>query len=188
MSTRQIVIAMSLGLAACSSPSKQGSARADSLQAVADSLHSQIKKAHDDSVRREATLPRTLSLLEDSLVVGVPGDKSHGYHALGFQLTQDGRCRVKGRLEVLRGGNKDVLVALFGADEFTNWKNNPNGSGRAYFSAGPQTIITIDTPITSAGTYWLAISNRFSTFATKTVTGTVAITCIGQPTPVQVKE
>ena len=151
--------------------------RADSLANVLNQREAVERKRVSDSISAERSRPRVLSLLEnDSAVVA-----SQTFVERGFRLAAKGKCTVAGRIEATSGGSKDVEVLVMTADQFVNWRNN--GRSDAIFRAGPQTITNLDTPLSDSGAYRLVVSNRASVWTSKAFRSSVAVRCIGHPTP-----
>lgn len=161
--------------------------RLDSVQARLDSIKRSSDRHVADSIERERTAPRTLSLFKDTITVLAPRHDSPGFALASFTLVARGKCRVAGRLEVVEGGNKDVIVLLLRRDDFINWKNNPQADRAALYAAGPQSVASLDVKVEDAGIYDLVISNRFSSMTEKVVVGDARVVCIGSPTPVHSK-
>ncbi len=180
-------------LATCSSPGSRGGEadyvgqrQVDSLQARINALEAADRQRVADSIHRELTTPRHLSLISGNAEHSIPAPQSGvgGFQAFGFTLSKPGHCKIIGRVEVLRGGNRDVIVSVLGHDEFTNWRNSRGAVADVLFQAGPQTVVNLAVPIPQAGTYYLVISNRFSTVTAKAITGSAEVTCMGAPVPI----
>jgi hypothetical protein len=56
---------------------------------------------------------------------------------------------------------------VFDSDAFTNWRNNHEVS--AYYNSGKMTTGSLDVRLREPGTYYLVLSNTFSTVSTKDV-------------------
>ena len=187
-----VLAACLLCLGACSRDNPQPAsaaiqAKLDTAQRRLDSMRRAEQLRVADSIRVERTTPRKLALESDTVHVPPPSGQSHGFVAAGFSLASRGSCKVSGRVEVIDGGNKDLIVAIFTEDQFINWKNNPQGRGQALFAAGPQTMTSIDVPVSDTGAYYFVLSNRFSTVTSKTAIANVEAVCIGSPVPAAVK-
>jgi len=153
--------------------------RADSLAAaLAQSEAKEKARAEQERVK-----PRALEVFS-STGITLPATQ---IWSTAFELSGGGSCFLKGRIETLSGGNKDVQVFVMTEDQFTNWKNNPNGNHTALFDGPRQTVTSVETPLTSPGSYRVVISNRWSNFTAKTVAGRAVVACQGgpQPRPVQ---
>ena len=192
MLARRWIVTSLMGLLACSSEGKKTDsislqAKLDSTQARLDSAKRFEQQRVADSIRREQATPRRLSLIGDTLRIAAPSGQTPGFSMIGFSLPTPGKCKVTGRIEVVAGGNKDLLVALFRHDDFVNWRNNPQARGRTLFWAGPQTVTTLDVAIPDTGTFDLVLSNRFSTVTSKTAIGNAEVVCIGSPVPIAAK-
>lgn len=182
-----------VALAACASSEAQVE-RTDSLQARLGALEAAMnKRAADsiaaankriaDSIEAERTRPRVLALMPADTIVVPPEGPKPGLWSFPFRLAKRGECRVTGRIRTVSGGNLDVAVALMTEDQFVNWRNTPREGAPVLFWAGPQTITTIDRPVSDSGAYRLVLSNRFSTFTSKHVVGNAEIRCVGSPQP-----
>lgn len=170
------------------------------LRARADSFQAVLQQHTRDSIaavkQREDSLRVAKQRLEDSLIAerkrprdllvfqttGTNVDAAK-FSDFGFVIDSIGDCALRGRVEALTGGNKDVQVLLMTDDEFVNWQNSPQGPGAALFSSPYQTVTTLDVPIIKAGRFHLVISNRISTFTQKSVKGSATVTCVGGVQP-----
>jgi hypothetical protein len=85
-------------------------------------------------------------------------------------------CHVTGHLEVLGGGNRDIMVYVMTEDNFQNLSNGHDA--KANFQTGKVTAVTLNVTLTAAGRYVLAISNSFSVMTPKRVRAEdVKVTC-----------
>lgn len=174
---------------ACNTNGAPGSARAtttveDSLRTQLAALKAAAEKRVADSIAAERSRPRSVELVSGFVAVPPSGGVTGGFRAYGFVLPTGGTCTLEGRVEVTEGGQRDLAVAVFGNDDFTNWKNNVSGRGQAMFSAPPQTVTNVHVAIGAPGTYWLVLSNRFSSWTSKGASAKANVTCIGSPQPV----
>ncbi|CAN5919352.1 hypothetical protein BH11GEM1_BH11GEM1_31810 [soil metagenome] len=85
-------------------------------------------------------------------------------------------CLLKGRIEVVDGGNKDI--DLFVATNANALALAHGDSGSVAFAAHKATRLDLDVRTRGAGEYALMASNKFSAFTGKTLkTRGVAVTC-----------
>lgn len=192
------IIVLLVALAACASSEAQVE-RTDSLQARLGALEATInKRAADsaaaadkrvaDSIKAERTRPRVLALMPaDTVVVPSEGPKP-GLWSFPFRLSKRGECRVTGRFRTVAGGRLDIAVAMMSEDQFVNWRNAPREGAPVLFWAGPQTVTTLDMPLSDSGSYRLVLSNRFSAFTSKRVLGNAEVRCVGSPQPEAIQE
>ena len=76
-------------------------------------------------------------------------------------------CRLRGHIEVVAGGAKDIQVFVAEADEYKNLANGH--SARTYLGTEKQTVVNLDLRITAPGAKVLALGNSFSTVTSKRV-------------------
>jgi zinc-ribbon domain/emp24/gp25L/p24 family/GOLD len=109
----------------------------------------------------------------DKLVSGQNTVKARGLYWVSFKVdtTRMTNVRVVGRFSVSGGSGNDIEAVLTDEDDFENWKNGH--AARALYSTGKTTVGAIDVSIPTTGTYYLGFSNRFSTFAPKSIDGNV---------------
>jgi len=161
--------------------------RADSLTVVkqlADSLADALRKREEaekqrvaDSIAADRVRPRVLTLYEnDTRTIAY-----QSFEQKGIYLPARGNCVLKGRVEAILGGSRDVSVYVFTDDEFINWKNG--GTASALFQSGPKTITNIDLPLPDSGKFRLVISNRHSFWTEKAIRAEASARCIGAPMP-----
>jgi hypothetical protein len=85
-------------------------------------------------------------------------------------------CWLTGNIEVLRGGNNDVKVAVMSLDDYKNYINGHATS--PYFSTGKVTAVTLNVATRSPGPKVLMIANDFSLFTGKHIqTHDLRVTC-----------
>jgi hypothetical protein len=85
-------------------------------------------------------------------------------------------CDLSGHLEVLSGGNKDVMVYVMTADDYANLANGH--PARAVFQTDKTSAVTLAVRTTAPGKKVLAVSNTFSLLTAKRVRITgAAVTC-----------
>lgn len=76
-------------------------------------------------------------------------------------------CNLVGHLEVLSGGNKDVMVYVLSSDDYANLQNGHDA--RAFFQTPKTSAVTLDVTTRTAGKLVLAVSNTFSLLIAKRV-------------------
>lgn len=89
------------------------------------------------------------------------------YVYYGMEITDERPCRLRGRVETTQGGRHDTDVLVLDVDGFTNFQYN-RGFGTVY-AARRTAAVTLDVPLPGTGTFYLVLSNRFSTFTGKKV-------------------
>lgn len=92
------------------------------------------------------------------------------YLALPIPTSGDGVVRIMGRFEAQGGSGNDIEVYIKGEDDYINWKNGH--ASQSYYQSGRQTVGEFDVGV-NGGTYYLILSNTFSTFTPKAVTLTI---------------
>ena len=91
-------------------------------------------------------------------------------------------CKLQGRVRGLAGGNKDVNVYFLTDDQFVEYVQVPSGGGEDSAVHALQDV-QLDYQIYGAGTYYLVVSNRFSTMTTKVVQVKADVRCTNTPRP-----
>jgi hypothetical protein len=74
-------------------------------------------------------------------------------------------CDLSGHLEVLSGGNKDVMVYVLTADDYANLENGHPAN--VVFQTGKTSAVTLAVRTTTPGKKVLAVSNTFSLLTAK---------------------
>ena len=82
--------------------------------------------------------------------------------------------RIVGHVTATGGTGNDVDVNVFTESDFLNWKNGHDT--HPLFTSGRVTAADLDVPIEQSGTYYVVLSNTFSTLTPKTVEGHLALT------------
>ena len=160
---------------------KQNSEREMAMEskALEDSAHAADKaKARVDSIRR-AAIPRFYEITdEDALEVPAGGSRQFRFERA------NGNCKVIGNVRGLDGGNKDVEVFLFSRAQFVDWKAAPE-KATAEATLPKDTSHILDVQLYGTGdTYYLVVSNTFSTFTAKTVQVKARLRCDNTEPPV----
>jgi hypothetical protein len=89
------------------------------------------------------------------------------YRVYELAITGASPCRLRGRVETVEGGARDIDVLVLDGDAFESFRQS-----RRYteiFEARRVGEISLDVPLPSPGRYHLVISNRFSPFSGKLV-------------------
>ncbi|MBB4634811.1 CHAT domain-containing protein [Longimicrobium terrae] len=89
------------------------------------------------------------------------------YKHFGMNVTGSGTCRLRGRVQVLRGGNRDVHVVVLTAEEFEPYK--VKGPYSEIFRERNTSDYTLDVELPGPGRYELVVSNRTSWLTPKYV-------------------
>lgn len=139
-------------------------------------------------VRRERFLADSVAaakpvsiVLANDPVAEIPPNTNRAIKFVLPPMTKN--CKVLGRVHGLAGGNKDVDVFLFTDDQFVAWdkrSSSPHTTWETFRSAD----VTLDYQLYGAGTYYLVISNAFSTITRKTVQIDAQLKCTNEPRPV----
>jgi|WetSurMetagenome_2_1015567.scaffolds.fasta_scaffold50446_4 hypothetical protein len=110
----------------------------------------------------------TIQAHSQSIVHDIVTVKAGGYHYYTVTVAsgmQD--ARITGRFTASGGSGNDIIVLVLDSDGFTNWSNNHEVP--AYYSSGKVTTGSLDVLLHAPGTYYLVLSNTFSTVTTKDV-------------------
>jgi hypothetical protein len=96
--------------------------------------------------------------------------KASGHVQYRFEINKEMRnARLSGRFNASGGFGNDVAAVVATEDEYTNWINGH--AARVYYSTqGKKITDSFDVSLVP-GTYYFAISNRFSAFSNKYVSG-----------------
>jgi hypothetical protein len=81
--------------------------------------------------------------------------------------------RIVGRLRASGGTGNDIVVAVMGDADFTNWANG-HGGGAIYHS-GQVTVAEVSARLSEPGVYIVLLNNGFSSLTPKTVEGTLRL-------------
>jgi membrane-associated phospholipid phosphatase len=95
---------------------------------------------------------------------GIGADRYKEYEVA---ITGTGPCRLRGRVETVEGGARDIDVLVLDGDALGSFRQN-----RRYtpvFQARRTSEVALDVPLPGPGQYHLVISNRFSAFTGKVV-------------------
>jgi hypothetical protein len=89
------------------------------------------------------------------------------YKHYGMTVTGSGTCRLRGRVQVLRGGNREVHIVVLTADEYELYR--VKGPYSEIFRERNTSDYTLDVELPGPGRYELVISNRTSWLTPKYV-------------------
>ncbi len=89
--------------------------------------------------------------------------------------------RIVGHVTASGGSGNDIEVVVFTETQFINWKNKHNQG--SLFASGQVTAGDVDVPLAESGTYYVMLSNVFSSFTPKTVEGKIALVWTPPPPP-----
>ncbi len=94
--------------------------------------------------------------------------RANGYVQYRIQITPDMRdARISGSFNVSGGSGNDIAAVIASESEYTNWINGHQA--RVYYGTqGKKTTDSFDVRL-GPGTYYFAISNKFSVFSDKHV-------------------
>ena len=81
---------------------------------------------------------------------------------------------VVGHVEAAGGTGNDIKVFVMSKSDYLNWKNDHPVS--ALYASGQVTAADVNVSLPTSGTYYVVISNAFSTLTPKTVSGTLRLT------------
>ena len=121
------------------------------------------RSARSSSAPRVRYVPVSQKLATGQVVV-----KAHGYVQYRFQITPDMReARISGSFNASGGSGNDVEAAIAAESEYTNWING-HQARVFYGTQGRKTTDSFDVRL-GPGTYYFAVSNRFSALSDKYV-------------------
>ena len=89
--------------------------------------------------------------------------------------------RITGHVTASGGSGNDIEVVVFAETQFINWKNKHNQG--SLFTSGLATACDVNVPLGESGTYYVLLSNVFSTLTPKTVEGKLALVWTPPPPP-----
>lgn len=81
---------------------------------------------------------------------------------------------ILGRITASGGTGNDIRLLVLSEPDFANWKNNHPVA--PIYDSGQITSADVKARLGDAGTYYVVLSNMFSTVTPKTVEGTLALT------------
>ena len=94
--------------------------------------------------------------------------KAHGFVQYRFQITPNMRdARISGSFNASGGSGNDVDAVIAAESEYPNWING-HQARVFYGTQGRKTTDSFDVRL-GPGTYYFALSNRFSAFSDKYV-------------------
>jgi hypothetical protein len=85
----------------------------------------------------------------------------------GMTVTGTGTCRLHGRVQVLRGGDRDIQIVVLTAEEFETYR--VKGPYSEIFKVRNVSDYTLDVELPGPGSYELVLSNRTSWLTPKYV-------------------
>jgi len=88
--------------------------------------------------------------------------------------------RLQGQLTVSGGGGNDIDVLLLHASDLAKWEKRQEITPLESYRRA--TTVDLDVPLPDLGRYVIVLSNRFSKFSAKTVTGSLAVVWDDAPT------
>lgn len=120
----------------------------------------------------ESTI-QTAPVLNGSVAV-----QALGYVAYSVTVTPSVMTNphIAGHVQAVGGSGNDIVVMVFSATDFVNWKNNH--SVAPLFNSGQVTAADINVAVPDAGDYVVVLSNTFSAFTPKTVAGDIHLAWI----------
>lgn len=115
--------------------------------------------------------PHSLSLLNGSTVVPALNYVSW---TVRVDPTVMSEPRISGQVTASGGDGNDIEAYVLTDAGFVNWKNNHEAA--TLYSSGRVTVADLHAILPGeAGTYHVVLSNTFSTFTAKTVTGSIRL-------------
>jgi hypothetical protein len=127
---------------------------------------------------RAAAKPRFYPIAdEDALKIG--HESSHPFR---FEQVS-GNCKVLGNVQGIDGGNKDVEVFLFTRAQFVEWKTQPDKVNALQALPKSASHVLDFQLYGTSGTYYLVVSNAFSTYTAKVVRIKAQLRCVAGPSP-----
>ena len=94
----------------------------------------------------------------------IGGDRYRDY---ALTITESRPCFLRGRVETVAGGDRDIDVLVLSPDEFEKFRRSRRYAG--IFEERLATEVVLDVPLPGPGQYYFVISNRFSAFTGKQV-------------------
>ncbi len=104
-----------------------------------------------------ATQAYTRDIVHDDVTVNA--GEYHYYSVTVTPRMKD--VTITGHFTARGGLANSIVVLVLDSDGFTNWSNNHDVS--AYYNSGKTTTGTLNVHMREPGTYYLVVSNRFST-------------------------
>jgi hypothetical protein len=86
-------------------------------------------------------------------------------------------CRLRGNIQGLTGGKRDLEALLFEDSAYERWRANPDGAPQTVRFLGRQPVFEIDVTLPAPGRYWLVLNNRFSLLTAKTAMTDLRVDC-----------
>ncbi len=80
---------------------------------------------------------------------------------------------ISGHVTASGGAGNDIQVLVLTESDYSNWKNNH--TVRPIYNSGQVTAADVRARLPESGTYYVVLSNVFSTFTPKTVEGTLKV-------------
>jgi hypothetical protein len=112
---------------------------------------------------RTASPPTTGPVVErESAQIGP--DQFRSYE---LTITDSRPCRLRGRVEAIEGGSRDIDVLVLGEDDFRRFTRKPPET--PILMRRRTSAITLDVPLPGPGRYYFVVSNYFSVFYGKLV-------------------
>lgn len=106
------------------------------------------------------------------------------YLPYSFKIPANTNCTLVGRVVATLGGNLDLELFVFNADDFVNFKAKRGiVTGMGVYESGRRAATTLDVPLAGPKSYTFVISNAFSTLTRKTIQGTARVRCLDESTP-----
>jgi hypothetical protein len=104
-----------------------------------------------------ATQAYTRDIVHDDVTVNAG---EYHYYAVSVTPRME-EARITGHFTARGGLANSIVVLVLDGDGFTNWSNNHDVS--TYYNSGKTTTGTLNVHLRQPGTYYLVLSNRFST-------------------------
>jgi hypothetical protein len=82
-------------------------------------------------------------------------------------ITDSRPCRLRGRVEAIEGGSRDIDVLVLGEDDFRRFTRSRLNT--PVLDKRRTSAITLDVPLPGPGRYYFVVSNYFSGFTSKLV-------------------
>jgi len=128
-------------------------------------------------------MPRVSRAEEISILNGSVAVEAGRYHhyAVKVDLRVMRDAAIIGHVQARGGTGNDIAVKVMTESGFLNWKNGHTNT--PLYNSGRVTAADVRARITESGTYYVVLSNTFSTLTPKTVEGSLRLSWTPPPPP-----
>jgi hypothetical protein len=122
------------------------------------------------------SIAQSQTLQKHTILDGSVAVQASGYVAypVVVEMAAMSNPRITGHVTASGGSGNDIVVKIFTESDFMNWQNNH--STQPLFDSGQITATELDVPCQKSGTYYVILSNAFSSLTPKTVEGKISLT------------